>query len=80
LRIRIAAGTNLEVLIEDVLHRQVEACDQLAAGTSRGGSAMDLEYLVQIGPEITPAQIISAIHGIEGVQNVEFELAKDSDR
>lgn len=73
--IRVSTGQQLESKLETALREVVLRCDQFAAATSKGGSAVDLEFNIVIHSSVSPTTIVNSLAPIEGVQNVEIKLA-----
>jgi Domain of unknown function (DUF4956) len=78
LRIRLTIGSEPMRRLDESLRSTFERVTIVSTETSRGGSAIDIQYRVHTNQTIDPIQIANQISSIEGVQSVLFETETNS--
>jgi hypothetical protein len=73
-KVRVAAGTEVERTIGAVLDANVASRRLTAASTARQGQALDTEYIVSFRPGTSADQLVVALNKVDSVESVEIAL------
>ena len=69
------SGTTADTRLDTLLAQHLESCRLLAVVTARQGLAFERSYTVRLRPPATPADLVAALNGVEGMQSVELRTA-----
>jgi uncharacterized membrane protein YhiD involved in acid resistance len=75
LTVRIGLGQSPDVLLHETFRKHVERSRLVATATARQGAALELTYRVRLYREGMALTLVTELHGLEGVQNVELRQA-----
>jgi uncharacterized membrane protein YhiD involved in acid resistance len=75
LKVRIGVGIDPEALLSAAFGQHLERSLLLSLATARQGAAFDLTYAVRLRSEEAAVAVVSALNGLEGVQEVELRRA-----
>jgi energy-converting hydrogenase Eha subunit A len=78
LRIRLTIVGDSRQKVEGLLKEHFSSVEAKSSETSRGGSALDVQYEVTYSQAVDPVQLVQAINTIEGVQSASLELVSGS--
>jgi cytochrome c biogenesis factor len=78
LKIRLTIVGQSRQQVESFLSNTFAAVEAKSSETSRGGSALDVQYEVTYGQTVDPVAVVQAINAIEGVQSASLELQPSS--
>lgn len=72
LEVRVSAGRDPEQLLAGILAEKLRSWKLVAVVSARQGAALDLVYRVRLRDAAGALPLVKAIHGLEGVQNVDL--------
>lgn len=73
LEVRVGAGRDPEVLLTNVFRDHLLNWKLLAIVSARQGASLDVAYRVRLRDRREMLALVKAVHGLEGVQNVELK-------
>ncbi|WP_254507697.1 DUF4956 domain-containing protein [Anatilimnocola floriformis] len=72
LHIRLGLGRNPETSLEPVIAEVTTKREMTSVETAKQGAAVDVEYRLQMRPDVSPATLVTKLNQVEGVQQVQF--------
>jgi uncharacterized membrane protein YhiD involved in acid resistance len=72
LTVRLGVGQDQDARLQDALAKYLETSRLLSTSTARQGAALDLTWTVGLRAGSTPADVVTELNRLEGVQNVEL--------
>jgi hypothetical protein len=72
LRLRVSLGTELDVLLKEVLAGGTFRL--LSLGTAKQGTSLDAAYEVHLGKDLSPEELVKRLHRMDGIHDVRLTV------
>jgi hypothetical protein len=76
LHVRVGTGVDAAATVDPVLAKHADAARLVAVGTTKQGTAIELDYLIRLKPGGAPLTLLGELNRTEGVQGVEWKDAE----